>query len=57
MHVHYSISYTLVTTHNQSCLQLLRMGVDVNAANQEGLTPLLIAAMLDYDDIMKLLLK
>lgn len=41
----------------QTCLQLLRMGVNVNAANQEGVTPLLIAAALEYDDIIKVLLK
>ena len=42
---------------SQCCLQLIRLGANVNAANQVGQTPLLLASAAEYDDIIKLLLK
>lgn len=41
----------------QCCLQLLRLGANVDAANQSGQTPLLLATAAECEDIVKILLK
>ena len=46
-----------LSTYIQCCLQLIRLGADVNAANLAGQTPLLLASIADQSEIIKLLLK
>ena len=46
-----------LSTYIQCCLQLIRLGADVNAASQAGQTPLLLASIADQSEIIKLLLK
>ncbi|XP_064386094.1 uncharacterized protein LOC135334732 isoform X2 [Halichondria panicea] len=54
---HTPLMYAAIGKQAKCCLQLIRLGAGVNAANQTGQTALLLATALDYEDIIKLLLK